>query len=339
MGNSFRSRTPEAIIKEMMECHDRYGIQIFDIEDDNFSFDQDRAKQLMDLIIENFGEEKIGLSAMNGISFASLDGELLKLMKKAGFKTINLSYVSIDPSTKERMRRPKTTTEFDKILDIAEQVGLNIIAYVILGMPDQTIEEMVNTLIYLMGKRVLIGPSIYYPTHGTPLFERCKKEGILPPHLCQWRSSAFPIETDSLNRIDMVTLFRLARLINFIKGKMDEEEFDEGMTWKELYQVLKEKDKAENKDENKDEITAVDEVGGSTPCTMRSAPCERSRNIAVTWANLILLLFEERSFFSLRKDSGGRISVSKENSSKKVLDCFFERAWQRSILKSFSFFI
>ena len=339
MGNSFRSRTPEAIMKEMMECQDRYGIQIFDIEDDNFSLDQDRATQLMDLIIENFGEEKIGLSAMNGISFASLDRKLLRLMKKAGFKTINLSYVSIDPSTKERMRRPKPTTEFDKILDIAEQVGLNIIAYVILGMPDQTIEEMVNTLIYLMGKRVLIGPSIYYPTHGTPLFERCKKECILPPHLCQWRSSAFPIETDTLNRLDMVTLFRLARVINFIKGKMDEEEFDEGMTWKELYQVLKEKDKAEEKDKNKDEITAVDEVGGSALSTMRSAPWERSKNIAVTWANLILLLFEERSFFSLKKDSGGRISVSKENSSKKVLDCFFERAWQKSILKSFSSFI
>jgi hypothetical protein len=137
----------------------------------------------------------------------------------------------------------------------------------------------------------------------------------------------------------MVTLFRLARLINFIKRKMDEKELDEGMTWKELHQVLKEKDKAEKKEENKDEINAVDEVGSSTPCTLRSAPCERSKYIAVTWASLILLLFEERSFFSLRKDSGGRISVSKENSSKRVLDCFFERAWQRSILKSFSSFI
>ncbi len=337
MGNSFRSRTPVAILEEMMECRERYGIQAFDIEDDNFTFDQDRAKQLMGLIIENFGEEKIRFSAMNGVSFASLDGELLRLMKKAGFKTINLSYVSVDPTTKKKVGRPKPTTEFDKILEKAEQVGLNIIAYAILGMPDQTIEEMVDTLIYLMGKKVLIGPSIYYPTPGTPLFERCKKEGILPPHLCQWRSSAFPIETDTFNRLDMVTLFRLARLLNFIKGKMDEKKLDENMTWKELYQVLKEKDKAEIKDKNKDEINAKNEVGGSTLCAMRSAPCDK--DIAVTWADLILLLFEERSFFSLRKDSGGRISVSKENSSKKVLDCFFERAWQRSILKSCSSFI
>jgi radical SAM superfamily enzyme YgiQ (UPF0313 family) len=280
MGASFRVRTPEAILKEMMECQKQYGIQIFDIEDDNFTFDQGRAKRLMSLIIENFGEEKIEFSAMNGVSFASLDGELLGLMKKAGFKTINLSYVSTDPSTKERMGRPKTMTEFDKILEDAERVGLNVIAYAILGMPGQTIEEMVDTLIYLMGEKVLIGPSIYYPTPGTPLFERCKKEGILP----------------------LVTLFRLARVINFIKGKMDEKELEEGMTWRELYQVLEEKDKVKEE--------------------------------TITWVNLLSLLLRDKSFFSLRKDSGGKTSISKVESSRKVLDCFFEKAWERPILKS-----
>jgi radical SAM superfamily enzyme YgiQ (UPF0313 family) len=304
MGTSFRTRTPETILTEMTECNERYGIDIFDIEDDNFTFDQQRAKQLMNLIIEKFGEEKIEFSAMNGVSFASLDEELLKSMKRAGFKTINLSYVSADPSTRERMGRPKTKTEFDKILEEAEQVRLNVIAYAILGMPGQTTEEMVDTLIYLMGKKVLIGPSVYYPTPGTPLFERCKKAGILPPHLVQWRSSAFPIETKEFNRLDLLTLFHLARVINFIKGKMDEKELEEGTTWKELYQVLKEKVRSKVKEEH------------------------------VTWVNLLLLLDSERSFFSLRKDSGRKISVEKEKSSKKVLDYFFERAWEKPILKS-----
>jgi radical SAM superfamily enzyme YgiQ (UPF0313 family) len=304
MGTSFRTRTPEAIVKEMMECQKQYGIRIFDIEDDNFTFDQERAKRLMSLIIENFGEEKIELSAMNGISFASLDGELLKSMKRAGFHTINLSYVSTDPSTKERMGRPKTATGFDKILEEAERVGFNVVAYAILGMLGQTVEEMVDTLIYLMGKKVLIGPSIYYPTPGTPLFERCKKVGVLPPHLVQWRSSAFPIETKEFNRLDLLTLFRLARVINFVKGKMDEKELEEGMTWKELYQVLREKVKAKVEED------------------------------AITWVDLFLLLDSERSFFSLRKDSGGKILVKKEKSSKKVLDYFFEKAWERPILKS-----
>lgn len=304
MGTSFRTRTPEAILKEIMECQKQYGIEIFDIEDDNFTFDQERAKQLMNLIIENVGEEKIELSAMNGVSFASLDGKLLQLMKRAGFKTINLSYVSTDPTTKERMRRPKTTTEFDEILEQAERFSLNVTAYAILGMPGQTIEEMVDTLIYLMGNRVLIGPSIYYPTPGTPLFERCKEDDILPPHQCQWRSSAFPVETKEFNRVDLLTLFRLARVINLIKGKMDGKDLDEGMTWKEVFQVSKGELKAKPEED------------------------------AMTWIDLVLLLDSERSFFSLRKDPGRKISAVKEKSSKKVLDYFFEKARESPILKS-----
>jgi radical SAM superfamily enzyme YgiQ (UPF0313 family) len=322
----------------MMACQKQYGIEVFDIEDDNFTFDQERAKQLMNLIINSFGERKIELSAMNGISFASLDGELLNLMKRAGFHTINLSYVSTNPSTKERMRRPEPTTEFDKVLEKAEQIGLHVIAYAILGMPGQTTEEMVDTLMYLMGEKVLVGPSIYYPTPGTPLFGRCEKEGILPPHPVQWRSSAFPVETKEFDRVDLLTLFRLARVINFIKGKMDGKELEEGMTWRELYQVLKEKvkAKAEIEDKVKAEMKDEYEFGRYAPCAMHYASLNKAKDDATTWVDLLLLLDSERSFFSQRKDSRGKISVEKEKSSKRVLDCFFEKAWERPILKSFA---
>jgi len=306
MGNSFRVRTPEAILTEMVECQKKYGIQLFDIEDDNFTFDQARAKKLMSLVIKDFGENRLELSAMNGVSFASLDEELLTLMKRAGFKTVNLSFVSTSPVIKEKMGRPKPTDEFDKILEKAEQAGLHVIAYAILGMPGQSIEEMVDTLIYLMGRRVLIGPSIYYPTPGTPLFERCKRDGILPPHLSQWRSSAFPIETKEFNRLDLLTLLRLARIINFIKGKMDEKVLEEGMTWKELHRILEEKVKAEVK----------------------------IKEDNITWPQLLLLIENERSFFSLRKESMREKSVVKEETSKKVLDYFLEKAWESPTLKS-----
>ena len=303
MGRFFRSRTPEAILEEMTECRTEYGIEIFDIEDDNFTFDQGRAKKLMSLVIDNFGEGAIKLSAMNGVSFASLDEELLRLMKRGGFDTINLSFVSIDSSTKERMRRPKPAAEFDKVVEKAEQVGLNVIGYAIMGMPGQTIEEMEDTLIDLMGRRVLIGPSVYYPTPGTPLFEACEKEGILPPDLSQWRSTALPLETEKFSRLDLITLFRLARCINFLKGKIDRRELDEGITWEELIVALQEKAKGEGKDN-----------GGS-------------------WIDLLLLLVNERSFFGLKKDSEG-VSFVKEGSSKKVLDYFFEKAWRSPVVKS-----
>ena len=326
MGASFRTRSPENILQEMTECRKRYGIQIFDIEDDNFTFDQRRAKQLMNLIIETFGEGNLELTAMNGVSFASLDGELLRLMKRAGLRTINLSFVSMDHSLKTKMGRPGSTNDFNEVLENADRVGLNVIAYAIFGMPGQTIEEMVDTLIYLMGKRILIGPSVYYPTPRTPLFEQCKGMDILPSHPSQWRSSAFPIETKEFDRLDLVTLFRLARVINFIKGKIDINELNEGVTLKELFQVLKDRRK------NKDKAEAEAEAEGYTVCAMPYAICGKGDSIS--WIDLLLLLFNERSFSSLRKDSEGKMSMMREKSSKKVLDHFFEKAWEKPILKS-----
>jgi tRNA A37 methylthiotransferase MiaB len=310
MGTVFRTRSPEKVIEEMVECQKKYGTRVFDIEDDNFTFDRERAKRLMSLIIETFGQRNLELTAMNGVSFASLDGELLHLMKRAGFDTVNLSFVSTDLATKERMGRPKTEKSFGEVIGEAGAAGLRAIAYGIFGMPGQTVNEMVDTLIDLMGKRVLIGPSIYYPTPGTPLFERCRAEGLLPPHPSQWRSSAFPIETKDFDRVDLVTLFRLARAINFIKGKMDRKEVDEGVTWKGLYQTL-------------------------TDRRSLNLNLNLSRNVdPVAWGKLLVLLFEERSFFGLKKDSGGKAIIFKEKSSKKVLDYFFEKAWESHILRS-----
>jgi radical SAM superfamily enzyme YgiQ (UPF0313 family) len=42
-GRQFRTRSINSVIDEMKLCRERFGTEIFDIEDDNFSFDQKRA--------------------------------------------------------------------------------------------------------------------------------------------------------------------------------------------------------------------------------------------------------------------------------------------------------
>jgi anaerobic magnesium-protoporphyrin IX monomethyl ester cyclase len=299
MGTSFRERSPASIVQEMRECRQRHGITVFDIEDDNFTFNKGRAKRLLSLIVDAFGQGGLRLTAMNGVSFASLDGELLRLMRRAGFHEVNLSLVSADPAIKEEMQRPQGIAGFDEIATEAMRVGLNVIAYAILGMPGQTVAEMVDTLIYLMGRRVLIGPSVYYPCAGTALFERCRQGDLLPPNISQWRSSALPIETSEFCRLDIATLLRLARMINFLKGRMDRGELEEGLTWKELSQLLKDPLREKN----------------------------------YYWSELLAPLINERCFVRLRPEHVGRSSFARVSTSGRVLDRFFQNAWDTPILK------
>ncbi len=327
MGGTFRARAPEFVVREMLECQRRFHIETFDIEDDNVTYDRERAGELLRLIIQAFGERKVSLTAMNGISAASLDGELLPLMKRAGFETVNVSFVSTDLSTRKKMKRPVGSIDFDQFLKEAERAGLHVVAYAIFGIPGQTIQEMVETLIYLMGKRVLIGPSVYYPVPGTALFEECRSHGILPPHPSQWRSTAIPIETEEFSRVDLLTLFRLARVINFMKGSMDRGVIDEGMTVRDLRQVLEEK-RGVGKKAIEPEKEAAIHAGDCVPLS------QWNKDGTATWIDLLLLLFTERAFFGLKKSSGGSFSVFREGGTRAVLDAFFEKGGETPILGS-----
>ena len=77
---------------------------------------------------------------------------------------------------------------------------------------------MVDDLAYLAKINALIGPSIFYPVPGTPLFEEYSGNGLFSPDdLVKLRGNAFPIETEEFSKTDIFTLFYLARILNFIK--------------------------------------------------------------------------------------------------------------------------
>jgi hypothetical protein len=107
---------------------------------------------------------------------------------------------------------------------------------------------------------------------------------------------------------------------------MDEKGLNEGMTWKEIFQAIKDKAKV------KVELEPEDKGKLFSPCDLRLAPYGKLG--AITWIDLLFLVLEERSFFSLRKNPDGGVGIFKEKSSKKVLDYFFEKAWEKPILRS-----
>ena len=90
----------------------------------------------------------------------------------------------------------------------------------IIGLPGQTPDEIMETMIFLMGRRLLPGPSIFYLAPGSPIFKDILGdgwEGSLP----LLRSSAMfpvnpllPIET-------LYTFMKLTRFINFVKAVVD----------------------------------------------------------------------------------------------------------------------
>lgn len=219
MGNSLRQRTPENILEEIIFCNKKFGIEAFDFEDDNLGYDKELFCKLLDLIIKNFGEKKLRLYAMNGILPSIIDKTVLDKMKKSGFENLNLTFTSLNDNIRNKLSRPDTLKEFENALDLAKNAGLKITAYLFLGVPGQTVSEMVDDLLYLAKTDALIGTSIFYPVPGTPLFEEYSQKGYFSPDdLVKLRGNAFPIETEEFSKTDIFTLFYLARILNFMKS-------------------------------------------------------------------------------------------------------------------------
>ncbi len=221
-GRQFRTRSLSSIIAEMHLCRERFGTQVFDIEDDNFSFDQQRAAAILEAIRAEFGDAGVELLAMNGMSAANISESLVETMQRTGFRALNLALVTSDKQRQRTTKRPGSTPHFDRVVQKGAEVGIAMVNYLILGLPDSSIAEMIESILHLMERPVLIGPSVFYATPGTESYRQCLERGLLTsPELAVQRSTCFPVETPHFARLDLVTLFRLCRVLNFVKARLD----------------------------------------------------------------------------------------------------------------------
>jgi len=223
-GKRFRARSPEAVVAEMKLCRDRFGTEIFDFEDDNMTLDRGRALRLAKLVRRTFGFRKIVLEALNGLSFTSLDSELIDALYEAGLNTLHLAPLTTESASLSAMNREGSLQRFLHTTEYAVSCGMSVTAYVMAGFPGQFLREIMTTLDRLAGEPVKICPSVFYPAAGSAI----QKE-LLPDldggGLDVWdgmRSSCFPRMKGSLSAVALRTVFWMAHLADFAASLVPE---------------------------------------------------------------------------------------------------------------------
>jgi len=214
-GDKFRTRSPENVLSEIRQRYSN-GYRVFDFEDDNLGFSKQDLKTILNALTAEFPLNDLRLMAMNGISYLSLDQEILELMKRAGFRNLNISLVSANADVLARLKRPHTLSKYLDGVNQAHGIGFDIVSYQILGIPYETLDDMVDTMALKASLPVLIGASIFYLTPGCPIAGEFPE--MTESDIFKSRSTAMAIETDKFRRDDIYTLFITARIINFLKG-------------------------------------------------------------------------------------------------------------------------
>ena len=213
-GRGIEYRTPAAVVREMEWNYLNRNVRIFNFEDDNLSFDKAWFRQLLEAVSAHPVLKEIELTAMNGMCFPTLDRSLLRLMRRAGFSRLNLSFVTRDAGLRKRYHRPMPRADFRLIVTAARELDFMITVYVIIGLPGQTYAEIRDSIDYLLGLGVLVGPSPFYLPPGSALFDTLDVPDSIRQNWNLYRSSAFAVETHDLNREQLIELFSYTRRKN-----------------------------------------------------------------------------------------------------------------------------
>ena len=212
-GPRYRRRPVEDIAREIDRRY-REGYRVFDFEDDNLTYDRKETLALCQHLKSTYLPGEIQCLAMNGISFHSLDPELLRHLRQAHFTHLNLSLVSQEART--RTGRPHGLPHYLEVVLEAHRLGFQLVSYQILGLPGEPLTSMVETLRLAARLPVLIGASPFYLIPGTPLANRFPLPG--EADLFRARLTGLTVFSKVVSREDLYTLLVASRIINFFKG-------------------------------------------------------------------------------------------------------------------------
>ena len=211
----YRKRSQTSIEKEILQCVE-LGMEAVDFEDDMLNLDI----PFFNSILEGFKGTGIALSAMNGLYAGNLNKETLDNMYNAGFRRLNFSLVDTSEDIHHAQKRAFPAHLAGLLTDL-ESTPFLVEAHFIIGLPGQKPDDSIDTLIYLMGKRLLSGPSVYYLAPGSPLFNTTIGSDW-QKYIKVMRSSALYPSNPLFPRETIFTFMKLTRFINNVKNIIDQ---------------------------------------------------------------------------------------------------------------------
>ena len=182
MGRRVRHRSVDNVLKEMVSLKSVFDIEQVFFEDDNLTCDMEWAKELFRKIVnENLNIE---IYMRNGIRADRVDLELLQLMKSAGVRRVWFAPESGSQETLDKIiKKDMRLEDCEKAVQMAKGIGLDVTCFLVIGFPEETMEDIRQTIQYGYILKKLGCDTIWLscasPYPGSELFNDCAKRGLI----------------------------------------------------------------------------------------------------------------------------------------------------------------
>lgn len=145
VNSRYRVRRAENVVDEIEYLVKRFGIRGISFRDPMFTFHGSRTMDIAQRILSK------GLNIRFGIETRTdkLDEEQLRLLHRAGLRSLEIGIESFDEGILlENLRKAPGKEQQEKIIDLCHRLGIRVIANYILGLSNDTVAGVYNTIGY-----------------------------------------------------------------------------------------------------------------------------------------------------------------------------------------------
>ena len=178
----FKQRDPDAVIEELVYHYQRYKLRDVAFYDDALFINRDRhIKVILEKLIRR--NLPLRLHSPNGLFANQIDYELAELMYRANFKTIRLSFETSNENRRRDMSNKISNQGMVDAVNSLIRAGFKrqqLEAYMIMGLPDQSIDEILASAVFINNLGLMIRLASFSPIAGTVDFERAVQNKQIP---------------------------------------------------------------------------------------------------------------------------------------------------------------
>ncbi|MBL7054719.1 radical SAM protein [Candidatus Woesearchaeota archaeon] len=167
-----RVRRPEKVVEEFIYLKESYGIKACFFRDPTFSINQKNIEKLANLMVIN----KLNIRWGCETKLDLLTIPLLKLLYASGLRALKVGIESLDHNLlKKHGRNPPNIIHQEEIIRFCKKIGIKVIAFYIVGLPDDGKESIHKMIKYSRKLNTSFANfTVCTPIPGTSFYDEMK---------------------------------------------------------------------------------------------------------------------------------------------------------------------
>ena len=218
------ARSPERVLEEIRAYQDRYGATNFDFFDLTAIVKRSWIVEVTQLILARGMHFTWQLPS--GTRSEAIDGEVSRLLFASGCRNVSYAPESGSPEVLKRIKKVVKLERLEASVAGAVRAGLNVKLNIIMGFPDESRQELGQTVRFLIRMAIAgvhdMSVSLFSPYPGSALYEDLRASGRIPDlsdeyflSLCAYKDFAQSVSyTDGL-RPAVLNVYRIAGFTAF----------------------------------------------------------------------------------------------------------------------------